>query len=82
MTCPKCGSENCSVQVVTETTIKQKKHGVLYWLIIGWWLQPILWIFLTLPMLIISIFKPKKYKIQNTQKKVVVCNSCGNSWNV
>ena len=25
MKCPKCGSENCSVQVVTETEVKEKK---------------------------------------------------------
>ena len=29
MKCPKCGSENVSVQVVTETELKEKKHGVI-----------------------------------------------------
>ena len=28
MTCPKCGSDNVSVQIVTETKIKQKRHGI------------------------------------------------------
>lgn len=55
MKCSKCGSENVTVQVVTEQELKEKKHGILYWLCIGWWLKPLLWLFLTLPMIIINI---------------------------
>ena len=80
MRCPKCGSENVAVQVVNEVELKQKKHGCLYWMCIGWWLKPLLWLFLTFPMIIIAIFKPKKYKTVNRTKKVAVCNNCGNSW--
>ena len=29
MKCPKCNSENVTVQVVNETELKEKKHGVL-----------------------------------------------------
>ena len=72
--CVKCGSENVNVQVVTEATLKEKKHGALYWLFIGWWLKPLLWLFLTFPMIIITIFKPKKYTAQTKTKKVVLCN--------
>lgn len=82
MKCSKCGSENVTVQVVTEQELKEKKHGILYWLCIGWWLKPILWLFLTLPMIIIAIFKPKKYKTTNHTKKMAVCNNCGKSWKV
>ena len=82
MKCPKCGSENVSVQVVTETKLKEKKHGVLYWIFVGWWLKPLLWFFLTLPMLIIAIFKPKKYETKTSTKKIAVCSSCGKSWSV
>ena len=82
MKCPKCGSENINVQMVTETRMKEKKHGIIYWVFIGWWWRPILWFVFTLPMLIISIFKPKKYKMTSKTKKVAVCNSCGKSWNV
>lgn len=82
MKCSKCGSENVTVQVVTEQELKVKKHGVLYWLCIGWWLKPLLWFFFTLPMLIIHIFKPKKYKTVNHTKKLAVCNDCGKSWKV
>lgn len=82
MKCPKCGSENINVQMVTETRMKEKKHGIVYWVLIGWWWRPILWFVFTLPMLLISIFKPKKYKMTSKTKKVAVCNSCGKSWNV
>ena len=82
MVCPKCQSENVSVSVTTETSLKEKKHGALYWVFIGWWLKPILWFCLTLPMLIIKIFKPKNYKLQNKTQKIAICQSCGHSWNV
>lgn len=80
MVCPKCGSDKVNVQMVTSTELKEKKRGILYWILVGWWLQPILWLFLTLPMLIITIFKPRKYKTKTHTKKMAVCNSCGKSW--
>lgn len=55
MTCPKCKSENIQVQTVNEVKEKRKK-GCLYWLFIGWWWEPMAWLFLTLPKLIIAIF--------------------------
>nr|DAM74513.1 MAG TPA: RNA polymerase-like protein [Caudoviricetes sp.] len=82
MKCPKCGSENVSVQVVTETELKEKKHGVIWWVCVGWWWIPIKWLVFTLPALIIAIFKPKKYKTKTHTKKMAVCNNCGKSWNV
>lgn len=36
MKCPKCGFENVTVQVVTEQELKEKKHGALYWICVGW----------------------------------------------
>lgn len=82
MKCSKCGSEKVVVQVINEQELKTKGHGCLYWICFGWLIEIILWIFLTLPMLIIAIFKPKKYKTVNHTKKIAVCNSCGHSWNV
>lgn len=82
MKCPKCGSENVTVQVVTETELKEKKHGLIWWICVGWWWIPIKWLVFTLPALIIAIFKPKKYKTKTISKKVAVCNNCGKSWNV
>jgi hypothetical protein len=76
--CKKCKSSNVNVQAVTE--IKKKRKGVLYWLFIGWWLEMIMWVFLTLPWLIIKIFKPKEYK--NKITSMAVCQDCGYSWRV
>ncbi len=63
MTCSKCGSTNVNVQMVSESQLKTKHHGIFYWLFIGWWLQPMLWLFLTLPMLLGKMFGHKKQKI-------------------
>lgn len=82
MKCPKCGSENVSVQVVTETQLKEKKHGVFWWICVGWWWLPLKWLFLTLPALIVKIFAPKKYKTKTIQKSVAVCQNCGKRWEV
>ena len=79
MICPKCQSENVNVQVVTESKLK-KKHSWLYWLTIGFWWEPIMWLFLTLPWLIIKIFKPNKVKTK--VKGYAVCQDCGNRWQV
>lgn len=80
--CPKCNSTNLVYQPINEVNLKTKHKGLVYWLIIGWWLEPILWAFFTLPMLIIAIFKPKNYKTKNTVKTICVCQNCGKSWKV
>lgn len=81
MKCPKCGSENVNVQMVSETKLKNKHHSILYWIVIGWWLHPLMWLFATVPMIIIKIFKPKNYKTKTIHKSMCVCQDCGNSWN-
>ena len=78
MRCSKCGSNNVNVQAIS--IVKNKKHGCLYWLCVGWWLEPIMWLFLTLPWLIIKIFKPNKVKTK--VKGYAVCQDCGNRWQV
>ncbi|GAA0107381.1 hypothetical protein [Clostridium tertium] len=78
MKCSKCGSENVTVQAVT--IVKNKKHGCVYWLLIGWWLEIFMWLFLTLPWIIIKIFKPNK--ISSKVRSQAVCQNCGNSWKV
>lgn len=103
--CPKCGSsqietkvfqENSGGTTVTETksVYKQKGHGCLWWLFIGWWwwmVDLMLWIFLFIPRLICQLCKKKKYKGKSTSvsqttndikyKTVLVCKNCGNTWN-
>ena len=104
LVCPRCHSNYVSVQIVqenqgsvtntkTKATYKRKGHGLLYWLFIGWWFWIIdlfLWIFCTIPRLIIEIIRPKKYKkkeqsksVTNNQiayKKICTCQNCGNAW--
>lgn len=78
MKCPKCKSENVSVQAVTTT--KNKKHGIMYWIFVGWWLEPVMWIFLTIPWLIIKIFKPSR--VTSRTHSEAVCQSCGKRWKI
>ena len=56
MKCPKCGSENVNVQVVSETKLVTKHRGIIYWIFVGWWWLPIKWLFLTIPALILNYF--------------------------
>lgn len=82
MVCPRCGSQNVNVQMVTETQLKDKHHGVVWWLFVGWWWIPIKWLFFTLPALIIKIFSHKKQKMVTKQSTVCICQQCGNTWTV
>lgn len=80
MKCPKCGSENVNAQVITENTLKNAHHGILWWLFVGWWWLPIKWLYLTVPALLAKIFIPKKQKIVSKQRTVYVCQNCGHHW--
>ena len=80
MKCPKCGSENVNVQLVTETNLKTVHHGLFWWLFIGWWWWPIKWLVFTIPALIVKIFAPKKYKTKIKHRSMCVCQDCGNHW--
>lgn len=75
MTCPRCHSENVNVQMVSEQTLKRKRHGIAWWIFIGWWYAPLKWLWnfilfavkwfvFTVPALILTIFriKPTKQK--------------------
>ena len=81
VTCKKCGSSNISIQVINEVKLKNQHHGCLWWLCVGWWWIPFKWLFLTLPALIFAIFGHKKQKVVNKQRKICVCQNCGNQWN-
>ena len=102
--CPYCGGNNVNVQVFQEnagsTTIsktkskyKEKRHGILWWLLIGswWWMVDImLWIFLFPVKLIRSLTRKRKYKGKSktvaqsvnhiNYKTVYLCNTCGRTW--
>lgn len=80
MVCPKCNSSNVTVQVVSETQLKTKHKGLLWWCFIGWWWFFVKWLVFTIPALIVKIFSPKKYKAATVHKSMCVCQDCGNSW--
>lgn len=80
MTCPKCGSSNVNVQMVSETQLKNKHRGVFWWICIGWWWVPAKWLFLTLPALIVKIFAPKRQKLETKHISMWVCQQCGYNW--
>ena len=81
--CPKCGSDNVSIQVVNEVQMVRKHHGILYWITIGWIISLFKWLFLTLPALIFKVFGiGKKYKTINIEHKKAVCQTCGKVWEV
>lgn len=77
MICPRCGCPHVNIQVVTNTQTKGK--GCLYWLFVGWWLEPLLWVFLTIPMILIKLFSSGG-KTVTTSRKVAICQNCGYSW--
>ncbi len=82
MKCPKCGSENVSVQVVTESELRDQHHGFFWWILVGWWWIPVKWIFLTVPALLFKIFGHKKQRIVNKTRTYCVCQNCGRKWEI
>lgn len=81
MKCPKCGSENVTVQMVTHTKIINHHHSVFWWIFIGWWWLFFKWLFLTVPALIAKLFFRRK-QLKQTDVKHAICQSCGYSWTV
>ena len=77
--CPKCGSCNVNAQAVGITTPKGK--GCFYWIFIGWWLEPLLWFFLTVPMLLAKLFGSKG-KVKTKVKGYAICQQCGYCWQI
>ena len=80
MTCPKCGSENVNVQMVTDTKLVDKHHGCLWWGLVGWWWVPFKWLVLTVPALFAALIGHTKQKIKQTHKSMWVCQNCGHHW--
>lgn len=77
MVCPKCGSENVTMQAVS--IVSTKGHGVAWWLFVSWWIW-IVWLFWFIPMLIIKLIRGKKTKTKI--KSEAVCQNCGHHWRV
>lgn len=105
MKCPKCGSDHVDVQVFQENMgsethnqsnfkLKEKGHGILWWLFIGWWWMPIkliLWIVAFPFMAVLRLGRKKKYEGTSTgqsttqnkieYRRVFLCKDCGHTWN-
>ena len=82
MTCPKCGSTNVNAQMVSETQIKNKHHGILWWVFFGFYWVPIKWLCFTGLALLAKIFAPKRQKLKTKHKSMWVCQNCGHHWEV
>ena len=83
MVCPNCKSENVNVQLTNQVILKKKHRSLLSWILIWWWLELLLWLFLTIPRLIVALFRlilGGKHKAVNITKKYAVCQECGHTW--
>ena len=104
MICPHCGSSNVAVNTFqenrgsvttshTHSRYREKGHGLLWWLFIGWWWWVIdlcLWIVFFIPRLLVKLFRKKKYVGTSTTvsstvnnvgyKTVCTCQNCGKTW--
>lgn len=102
--CPYCGSGNVDVNIhkeegnsrsvtKTKSKYKEKGHGCIWWLTIGWWgwiVDLFMWIFAFPIRFLIQLFKKKKYKGKATSvtttmhetvyKSVFLCKNCGHHW--
>ena len=79
--CPKFKSGNIFIQATTH--LQTKNRSVFWWIYfitIGWVVELFMWLFLTIPMLLIRIFHRKGVK--TTIKSMAVCQNCGNRWEV
>ena len=79
MKCIKCSSENVNIQAVTITK-SSSHHSLVYWVCVGWWLEPIVWICLFLPKLVYELFKPNRIKSKTHSE--AICQNCGYRWKV
>lgn len=80
MVCPKCKSDSITIQVVNEQQLKRKHHSIIWWICIGWWFVPVMWLLFFLPKIVLKLFRieHKPQKIINSTKKKAVCQTCGN----
>lgn len=73
MFCPNCGSQNVSVQVLTDSA-RTRKRGCL------WGLVRLVLIVCTCGLWLLIGRSASKTKMQN--HKEAICQNCGNSWRI
>lgn len=95
--CPKCGGQNITYQreqvggvgVSTNRVVVQKSKkskGCLYWLLIGFWLEPAYWICIGWWWRLLLgggnhgglNFNANK----TTNQTVAICQNCGHTWKI
>lgn len=93
--CPICHGTNVFCQreqagalgVGTNRVVVQYKRskGCLYWMIIGWWLEPIVAFFRWIAEILFGGKKKSGFNV-NASKAIVhtvaVCQNCGHSWRI
>lgn len=97
MQCPKCGSENVTIQreqtasigagtnkVVIQQTKKSK--GCLYWMMIGFWFEPMYWLLFGWWWRLFFGGKSRSginfHADKTINRTMAVCQECGNTWKV
>ena len=79
MNCPRCGSPAVNINVINEVR-PRARHGVFWWIFIGWWWRILWFLFFGMWYFLFLAIRGRKYG--NVQKKVCVCQQCGNSWTI
>lgn len=82
MVCPKCNSNNVTVQTNNQIYLKNVHHSIWWWIFVGSWWIPIKWLIFTVPALLVKLFSHKKQKAINKIVSYAVCQDCGNTWKV
>lgn len=80
MICPKCGSNNVTASIVSDTKSVNKHHSLLWKICIGWWWIPFKWLFFTLFAFIVRLFGNNRHKIVTEHTTMCVCQTCGYTW--
>ena len=80
MNCPKCNCPNVSINTVSEVKEK-KKRSLLYWLFIGLWLEPLMWLLFGFWKLLFELFR-KKTVVKSKTVTYATCQNCGYRWKV
>lgn len=93
--CHNCGSNNINIQreevgnISTSKTRyrERKRHGLLYWLFIGWWFLMFKIVFIPFTILFGKNNKSKGEfntvtASKTINKKIAICQNCGNHWNI
>ena len=79
--CTKCRSDNITYQVVANTKTKNRSIGWwIYFILFGWIIELMMWLFATIPMLLIRIFH--KGKVETKSETLAICQNCGNTWKI